>query len=113
MSFKEQFSKDKAVNMSLSKRVHAGKWLTCFEAGLYISATTALLISTAFFLWHPAESKSSVRDEMWVCNDSYNYVTDSSTGYNEPNPPSPCNSSVNVYDRFTTVLQLYFAFFVI
>jgi|LauGreDrversion4_2_1035121.scaffolds.fasta_scaffold825886_1 hypothetical protein len=97
--------------MNLSGRVHAGKCMTCFEAGIYISAFLALLVATACFLWHPNESDASLYDNMLVCNDPYTVVA--GTPYNTFSYSSPCSSTVNIYTRFTNILQLYFAFYVI
>jgi pyruvoyl-dependent arginine decarboxylase (PvlArgDC) len=66
--------KDKVVNLSISKRIHAGKCLTCFEAGIYLAAQTALLIATAFCLWHPKEGhlEGNLKDMYSkVCNDNW------------------------------------------
>lgn len=67
-------NKDKVVNMSISKRIHAGKCLTCFEAGLYLAAQTALLVATAVALWHPKEGylEGALKDSFSkVCNDKW------------------------------------------
>lgn len=67
---KQSFSKEKAVNMSIVKRVHAGKCLTAFEATIYLSAMTALVVATAVFLWHPKENNSKYEGSK-VCNKPY------------------------------------------
>jgi hypothetical protein len=69
---------EKLKSFSVTNRLRAGKCLTCFEIGVYLSAQTALLIATAAFLWHPKESKSDSKiNQMFekVCNDPYTVET--------------------------------------
>lgn len=56
-----QDNKAKAAQMQLSRRIHTGKWLTAFEATIYFCAHTALLISTACFLWHNIEGNATMQ----------------------------------------------------
>lgn len=84
---KQSFSKDKAANMSIVKRVHAGKCLTAFEATIYLSAMTALVVATAVFLWHPKESDSKNEGSM-ACNKPYTVVE--SSPYNSFKYDEPC-----------------------
>lgn len=107
--------KDKVVNLSMTKRLHAGKCLTCFEAGFYLSAQTALLIATAAMLWHPKESQ--LEDPLKagyenVCNEPW--TRDEINGFSYPKyEDSECEKTVDIYYQWTSILQLYFAFFVI
>jgi pyruvoyl-dependent arginine decarboxylase (PvlArgDC) len=93
-------NKDKVVNLSMSKRIHAGKCLTCFEAGLYLASQTALLVATAVLLWHSKEGSLSgdLKDRYSkVCNDKWE--RDEINGHSYPkyeNAPD-CNSYVDVY----------------
>ena len=98
--------KDKVVNLSISKRIHAGKCLTCFEAGLYLAAQTALLVATAFCLWHPKES--TLEDPLLtkyenVCND--HWVRDTYNGNSYPKyDNAKCEKTVDIYHEWTTIL---------
>lgn len=103
--------KDYATSLSISRRVHSGKCLTACEAILYLMAYTALTIATGIFLWHPREGDSKMKGYM-VCNDHYTVVPLPSGGNYYKSDSNPCTNTVDVWYRFTTVLQLYFAFFV-
>jgi hypothetical protein len=85
--------------------------MTCVETGIYICSYLALLVATAAFLWHPNESKSELYENYEVCNDPYTRVQEAGISY--PKYDGPCSSYVNVYVRFTNILQLYFAFYII
>lgn len=91
--------KDKVVNLSITKRLHAGKCLTCFEAGLYLAAQTALLVATAAMLWHPKEGHledplKSMYEK--VCNDPW--TRDEANGHSYPKyENSPCEKEVDIY----------------
>jgi len=105
-----QFNKEKAAQMSISKRVAAGKCLTAFEATIYFSAHTALSIATAYFLWFGVESGQAGMGQ--TCNDSYT-VSTLSDGTNYPVVNPNCTNTVDVAARWNTILRLYFAFFII
>ncbi len=50
-----------------------------------------------------------IRERNWFCNSNYRYTTSADGTVNTLAMDDNCDK-VNVYDRFTIVLQLYFAF---
>ncbi len=53
-----------------------------------------------------------IRERNWFCNSDYRYTTSADGKTNTLSMDDKCDM-VNVYDRFTIVLQLYFAFSVL
>ena len=67
-------ARQRALQFSISKRVHTGKCMTTSEALCYLAAHSALAAATGYFLWHPVESKDG---PLILCNDPYTVATDS------------------------------------
>jgi hypothetical protein len=94
------------------------KWCSALEVGLYISAETALLIVTAWCLWHPREEDPALNsvppgvDLRHVCNLAYQKV-EYAPGKHMAKFPTSCDEYVNVVSRFTQTLRCWFAYFVI
>lgn len=94
------------------------KCLSALELGLYISAETALLIVTAWCLWHPREKSpaaSSVPPGVnlhRVCDLAYREV-EYAPGKHIGVFPTDCNDFVDPVSRFTQTLRLWFAYFLI
>jgi hypothetical protein len=106
---------EKVANLSVSKRIHAGKCCVAFEIGIYLAAQTALVIATAALLWHPKEGKLEeplLTSFSKVCNDPWTREENNGVSYPKYST-APCENFVDIYYQFTTILQLYFAFFVI
>ena len=97
--------------------MNTGKWLTAIEATIYFLAFTALAIATAAFLWQTCEGNleayppSYMASMTSVCNDPYTIQT--YNGLDIAVFDQSCTNTVNVYQRFTNVLQIYFAFFIV
>lgn len=106
---KSQASLGGGKQYSMSSRIKEAKGLVVAEAVFYLLACTAVVVATGYFLWHPNESSSKYQGYM-VCNDVFNYQ-EVPGGYAPLFNPN-CDK-VDVYARFTTVLQLYFAFYII
>jgi hypothetical protein len=106
---KSQASLAGGKQYSMSSRIKEAKWLVVGEAVFYLLVCTAIVVATGCFLWHPNESSSKYQGYM-VCNDVFNYqeVPDGYAPLYTPN----CDK-VDVYARFTSVLRLYFAFYII
>ena len=107
---------ERVANFSVTKRVHAGKCMTCFEIGIYMAAQTALLIATAAFLWHPKESaleSPMLENFQKVCNEPWTREETNGVSYPKYESTEPCDNFVDIYFQFTTILRLYFAFFVV
>ena len=76
---------------------------------MYFATYTALTVATGVFLWHPRESESKNAGQ--VCNEPYTVIV-LPTGDQYYTQPTNCTDTVDVYYRFTTILQLFFAFFI-
>ena len=102
----------KAQQFSISKRIEQARCLSAFEASIYFASYTALVIATGIFLWHPKEKNPANKAVFeTMCNDKY--VVQSTANGNIAFFNQPCSKTVNVFERFTIVLQLYFAFYVV
>ena len=74
-----------------------------------VASNLAIAISSGYYLWNGTESNPNIaRNMSWFCNSNYGY-TSSMDGKTNTIVPQQCFDLVNVYDRFTVVLQLYFA----
>ena len=84
-----------------------------FHILLQFSANIAIAASSGYYLTVGTESIESItRDRTWFCNSNYNYVISTDGKFSTINQGETCNK-VNVYDRFTVVLKLYFALSII
>ena len=94
---------NKAQQFSISKRIEQARCLSAFEASIYFVSYTALVIATAFFLWHPKEKNPANKAAFEsVCNDKYE--VQSTANGNVAFFNQPCSKTVNVFERFTTIL---------
>lgn len=91
-----------------SARIQAGGHIILlFEVLFYWAAHTALVVSTAYYLWGVDEE--STYGECKACDDKYEYVENVSV--------STCDSIaddhiIDVQKRFSDILKIYFAFFI-
>ena len=107
-------NKDKAQKFLPSSRVKEGYWLLLIETLINWAAHTALVIATAYYLWHPEEKDENICK---ACNADYE-TYDSGFGFNtiKYTNPEDCakeDQLVDVQERFTTILRIYFAFFIV
>jgi hypothetical protein len=82
------------------------RWTLFVEMGIHWAAATALAIATAFFLW----GVEAWDDQFCLaCNNEYKVEKNSPVGIYD------CSEDevVDVKARFTTILQIYFAVFII
>ncbi len=94
---REYNSRDKkTINLSLSKRVHAGKAQTACETLVYLASHIALAIATGYFLWHPQESEEKVRNFNNFCNAQYYSLNMGSKLGNFPAGAFLCDESEKV-----------------
>ncbi|TNV77102.1 hypothetical protein FGO68_gene3587 [Halteria grandinella] len=110
----DKIQKVKIYKISISQRVETGRCLTCFEACIYFLVQTALTVATGILLYHPKEgylTGETLEKYMKVCNDSW--TRDEINGKSYPKYASPCKDYVNIYSQWSTVLQLFFAFYII
>lgn len=94
------------------------RWLSALEFTLYISAQTALLITSAWTLWHPREEDPATNSVppgvnlRRVCNLDYTEV-EYAPGKHTAVFPASCDEYVDVVSRFTITLRLWFSLFLI
>ena len=87
--------------------------LPLFEGFVYMILNATLVVATGWFLWQPKESKPLATPQLSkVCNEPYNVMT-TPLGQHVPMVPPTCSHFVDVLARFTGILSLYFAYFVI
>ena len=110
--------KNSPLKLSMTNRVETGKCLTFTETTLYFVAFSALAIASGVLLWHPCEGnfEKYSPDQTYpfenTCNEPYSVQSDSNGG-NMAVSPSNCSNFVNVYQRFTTVLQIFFVLYIL
>ena len=104
------------MKLSISSRVKnpQARCLTTAEASFYLLAYTIMGLATATFLWEPGEGKllqytpQEYQAYTRMCDEPYS-LAQNGTVSQAPN----CTHFVNVYDRFTKILQAYFFYFAV
>lgn len=102
--------KDKAKNFGPAARIESGPYILLMETLIYWAAHTACAVATGYFLW--CWESDEDMNNCKACNNDYEVK--SVNNVNTPYYTETCNTDdqIDVQERFSIILKIYFAFFV-